>query len=425
MTASSRFLKSPALWIFLGTVLAIAVLVTLRPEPPRTPVTERASPVQVREVIPQSVNPQLRLLGEVESPRISTLTASIGAEVAKVPVLEGAVVTPEQLLVALAPQEAELVLRQAEADLANLQAQISQEQTRAGFDRETLAQQETLVAAARRTVERERRLQESDLTSELRLDEARASLARAELNLINQRLVIANKEARLDALQAQLARAEALRDQARLDLARAEIRAPFAGVVTEVAVSPGERVRIGDPMLTLYSADALEVRAQLPHRWLPTVREAIRNGRGLTATGIANGERYPLILERLSGRVSPGAGGVDALFRFAGTDPEGRRPVLGRTLDIILELPSVRNAISLPVSALYGTNQVFKVVDGRLQSVLVELRGDRFSANGQQILVQSDELVAGDRVITTQLPNAVSGLKVEVRDAAPAGEAGS
>lgn len=413
MAHLARLLRSPGLWILLVTVAVIAIIISLKPKPPRVQTPERAWPVQVREVQPQLLNPQLSLLGRVESPRTSTLTASIGATVDKVPAQEGEAVEEGELLLALDAQEAQLQLRQAEAELANLKAQIRQEQTRAEFDRQTLAQQQTLVAAARRTLEREQSLTQSNLTSEQRLDEARTSLAGAELSLISQRLIIANQQARLDALQAQLARAQALTDQAALDLARAEIRAPFPGIITAVSVSPGERVRIGDPILTLYALDALEIRAQLPQRWLPEVRQALQAGQ-LKAVAMAAGQRYPLRLERLSGQVNTGAGGIDALFRFAGDI--GADLAVGRTLDILLELPGVSEVMSLPVSSLYGTNQVFEVIDNQLQSVFVELKGERFTANGQEILVQSQALKAGDNVITTQLPNAVSGLKVQIRN---------
>lgn len=422
-----RMLKSPALWILLITIAVIAAMMAMRPEPPRVAPQERSWPVQTRTIAPQSLSPQLRLLGRVESPFTSTLTAGISATVDQVPVLEGALVAQNQLLVALDAQEATLLLRQAEADRGNLQAQINQERNRADFDRQTLAQQETLVAAAKRTLEREQRLTQSNLTSELRLDEARTNLASAELSLINQRLVVANQDARMDALKAQLARAEALVDQARLDLSRAEVRAPFPGVLTAVEASPGERMRIGDPILTLYAADSLEVRAQLPQRWLPQIRSVLAQEKQLDASAISGDSSYELALARLAGRVNPGAGGVDALFRFAGDAAaiamaETGGLALGRSLDIILDLPPVDNVISLPVSALYGTNQIFRVVDGRLQGVFVELRGDRFTEAGQQILVYSSELKDGDQVITTQLPNAVSGLRVDVRTAAPAEE---
>lgn len=415
-TAAKHFIRSPAILILAVTVLIIAALMLLRPQAPRIPAEEQSFPVQAREVVLQDINPQLRLLGQVESPWVSTLTASINAEVLHVPALEGARVPAGDLLVGLDPQDAELRLRQAQAELSNLQAQRLQEQNRARFDRETLAQQEALVGASQRTVEREQRLRDSDLTSEARLDDARANLARAELNLISQRLVVANKEARLEALESQLARAEALRDQARLDLDRAGIAAPFDAVVTAVQVSPGERVRTGDPLVTVYPGNALEVRAQVPQRWLGIIRSGLADSGQLHGFSIIGDERHLFALVRLSGQVNPGAGGVDALFRPKQTIPNTGL-VLGQTLDIILELPVAADVIAVPVAALYGTRQMFKVVDGRLASVQVEILGDRYATTGQQLLVRSDALGTGDQVVTTQIPNAVEGLKVELRQA--------
>ncbi|QCF25044.1 efflux RND transporter periplasmic adaptor subunit [Hydrocarboniclastica marina] len=413
-TAAKHLIRSPAILILAVTVLIIAALMLLRPQAPRVPAEEQSFPVQVRQVVLQDINPQLRLLGQVESPRVSTLTASINAEVLSVPALEGARIPAGDLLVGLDPQDAELRLRQAQAELSNLEAQRLQEQNRARFDRETLAQQEALVGAAQRTVEREQRLRDSNLTSEARLDDARASLARAELNLISQRLVIANKEARLEALESQRARAEALRDQARLDLDRASVEAPFDAVVTAVQVSPGERVRPGDPLVTVYPGSALQVRAQVPQRWLGIIRSALADSGQLQAFSTIGNERHLFALARLSGQVNPGAGGVDALFRPTQTTPDTSL-VLGQTLDIILELPVAEDVIAVPVAALYGTRQMFKVVDGRLASVQVEILGDRYATTGQQLLVRSDALGTGDQVVTTQIPNAVEGLKVELR----------
>lgn len=410
-----RAVRTPAVWILLTTILIITSLVLLQPAPPRVPAEEQSFPVQTETVRVQDLNPQLRLLGKVESPQVSTLTASINAEVLSVPAREGARVPEGALMVELDPQDAGLRLRQARAELASLEAQLQQEENRKAFDRETLAQQEALVSAARRTVDREKRLRESDLTSEARLDEARTRLASAELNLISQRLVIANQQARLDSLEAQLARAQALRDQASLDLERARIRAPFDALVTAVAVSPGERVRVGDALVTAYPAEALQVRGQIPQRWLGVVRRALTDDGELRAYSLVAGERYAFSLARISGQVNPGAGGVDALFHLReGTENDGL--VLGQTLDVMLELPPADAVIALPVAALYGTRQVFKVVEGRLVSVHVDIAGDRFTPDGQQqLLVRSGALHPGDQVVTTQIPNAIEGLKVEIR----------
>ena len=69
--------------------------------------------------------------------------------------------------------------------------------------------------------------------------------------------------------------------------------------------------------------------------------------------------------------------------------------------------------VALPVSALYRNDRVYVIEDDRLQSVLVTQVGEMLSEDGtMQVLVQSDELQAGDKILTTLLSNAMSGLKV-------------
>jgi len=50
-----------------------------------------------------------------------------------------------------------------------------------------------------------------------------------------------------------------------------------------------------------------------------------------------------------------------------------------------------------------------------MQGVAVERIGEKIGVAGEShILVRSAELEPGDKIITTQLPNAMDGLKVQV-----------
>jgi hypothetical protein len=72
--------------------------------------------------------------------------------------------------------------------------------------------------------------------------------------------------------------------------------------------------------------------------------------------------------------------------------------------------------IALPPAALYGTDRIYRVVDSRLESITVEHLGNRQSESGEHlVLVRSEKIVNNDLIITTQLPNAVSGMLVEVK----------
>ena len=89
---------------------------------------------------------------------------------------------------------------------------------------------------------------------------------------------------------------------------------------------------------------------------------------------------------------------------------------IGDTLEMTLELPAIEDVFSVPVSSIYGTNRIYRVENERLVAVKVEKLGGQYSDGRQFLLVRSDSLKPGDEIITTQLPLAVNGLKVEVRN---------
>ena len=82
-------------------------------------------------------------------------------------------------------------------------------------------------------------------------------LARHEANVRDH----ANRLARAEAGQK---RALAMREQAQVALDRTVIRAPFAGRLSAVHVSAGERVGPGTPVAAIFDVARLEIRAQIP-----------------------------------------------------------------------------------------------------------------------------------------------------------------
>ncbi|WP_404364634.1 efflux RND transporter periplasmic adaptor subunit [Marinobacter sp.] len=399
------------LLLVLVTALVIWLFATLKPTPPEKTAEERTWPVRVTTLESGALSPQLRLLGRVETPWRSTLTSAVTSNVEAIPVLEGQTVAAGDLIVRLEETEVALLLAQRQADVHELLAQKAVEQNQHQADRQALAREEALVEIAERALERERRLGESNLTSRARTDEARLALQNAELSLISRRLAVTNHQSRLQSLEARLQRARALVSQARLDLESTRVKAPFAGVVTAIEVSPGERVRGGETLASLYSTDRLEVRAQIPMNRIDPVREALTAGQPLTASVEVGEKQHELVLDRLSGQVNPDAGGIDALFRFRQAQPA---TALNRTLDLRLSLAPETDTFSIPVSALYDENTVYRITDSRLEPVQVELAGDRFVNGRQELLIRSPALDTGDRILITQLPNALRGLKVDV-----------
>ncbi len=402
----------PLLFIALAA-LTFQLLVASRPQPPSQPVPERTWSVATITAAAATHQPELTLYGKVEAPYMTTLSASVTAFVSAVNTAEGRQVAADELLVRLDPHDVNLLLAQRRAELDNVRARIAAERLRHQADQEALLIEQQLLALAERAVSRFENLARRQVGSENQLDDARRSYQQQALALSSRRLAIADHPHRLQQLLAELQRNAALLESAELDLARTRIQAPFAARIARLQVAPGDRVRSGDPLLSLYSLDRLEVRAQIPSRWLATIRSALARG-DLRAQARLEEQRVPLRLDRLAGEVDGGRAGVDALFAISGREA-ALEP--GRALTLSLRLPPVSNSFALPPQALYGVDRIYRVTDGRLEAVRVQRIGDRRSAAGEPlILITSDALRSGDRVLVTQLPNAIHGLRVKEAD---------
>ena len=68
------------------------------------------------------------------------------------------------------------------------------------------------------------------------------------------------------------------------------------------------------------------------------------------------------------------------------------------------------------MSSIYGTNRIYRIENERLAAINVEKLGGQIKQGKQFVLVRSEKLKSGDAIITTQLPHAVSGLKIEIRN---------
>ncbi|MCB1776796.1 MAG: HlyD family efflux transporter periplasmic adaptor subunit [Candidatus Competibacteraceae bacterium] len=399
--------------VILGLAAAgFMLLKATRAVTPPVTTQEKSWRVNAIAVTPERLTPNLRLYGTVEAPGKARIRAGVTADVAQVAVREGQTVAADALLVMLDARDLALNVRQRDADLREIKAQIVSEQARHAANLETLNREKTLLDLAKRAVTRARNLNTRKMISESALDEALQTVEKQALALNARQLEVDDHAARLAQIQARRARAEALRDQARLDLARARIAAPFAGRVMQTPVASGDRVRPGDLLLEMYPLGDLEIRAQIPFRTLPAVRAALARNQALSATATVDGRSVTAELDRLGGEAGQNSGGLDALFRII----QGAQWLTpGRVLTLQMDLPPEEAVVALPFEALYGLNRIYRLEDGRMAALTVERVGERRNADDQaQVLARSPDLRAGDRVITTQLPNAITGLKVEV-----------
>ena len=177
-------------------------------------------------------------------------------------------------------------------------------------------------------------------------------------------------------------------------------------------MSPGERVRPGEVLLEMYATDHIELRAQLPQRFISIVKHSLSQQFSLQAMVKTDNGEQVATLQRISGSMASGGHGVDALFMME--SDAAKTLTIGDTLEMTLVLPAIEDAFSIPVSSIYGTDRIYRVENDRLAAINVEKLGSQSRGGRQFILVRSDRLKRDDEIITTQLPHAISGLKVEV-----------
>ncbi len=402
------------LLILLAALLAFAALYATRPRSSPISPVEKAWPVAVETVRPANLQPRLTVYGRVETPRNATLTAAVAGDVNKLRVREGQNVRLDELLVEIDDSDYRLALAQREAELAEIEAQVEKENERYETDLASLEYEKSLLNLSRRAVRRAKELADTSVGSQAQLDEARQAEARQALAVTQRKLDIRNHSIRLAELEARRSKAQALRNRALLDLERTRISAPFAGRISRTEVATGDRVRVGDQLLEMYDTQALEVRAQIPTRYVNLISEALADGQRLQVTGTFGQRNIRAELDRLGGQVRRGSGGLDGLFRItAGAE----LLQVGRTLELALRLPEQHGVVAVPYEALYGTEQVYEMVDGRMRGIVVERVGEFRTRTGERrVLLRSPALAEGSQIIVTQLPNAVEGLRVRAAE---------
>ena len=254
--------------------------------------------------------------GRIATPARITVGAPLAATVLAISVREGDSVKPGQVLARLQADDADALVRQAAAALAEAEARLSQIATVGEpVAAQALAQAEANLHVARREAERSRQLVAQGFYSQSRVDDA----LRIETNARN---ALDTTRAQLRAQQRGGTEREAARarvDQARAQLANARARAalltltaPSAGTVLSRRAEPGDVTTAGKVLLELAEAGETRVYATVDEKNLRLL------ALGQKARGVADafpGTPFEAELYYLAPAVDPQRGTVEIRFR--------------------------------------------------------------------------------------------------------------
>jgi RND family efflux transporter MFP subunit len=272
---------------------------------------------------------------------------------------------------------------------------------------------------------------------------AQAKVAEAERTLIAEQAQVEQAESEWQALgegqasdltlhKPQLAEAKAKLQAARADLARArldrshcELRAPFDGRVLNRRAGLGQYLQAGATVARIFASDIAEIRLpigidQLAFLDLPQGSSTSVSPRGpaVTLSAEVAGKR-----QRWQGRIVRSEAALDQtsgqLYLIAEVEqpfrPSPDRPPLLNGLFVQAEIEGIlrEGVYALPRTALNGLQQA-KLADAgqRLEMRALEV----LRTESDRVIVKSG-LQPGDRVIVSELPVPVAGMRVNIAEA--------
>jgi membrane fusion protein (multidrug efflux system) len=206
---------------------------------------------------------------------IATISPKVSGYVAKVDVVANQQVKAGDPLVTLDDGDYRIAAEQAEAQIATQKLALSRFDAQIAGAKASLTQAEAQKEAYEATVRGAELTQKraSDLQSkafgtdasrdsaEVALDQARANLAGAEANIAAARSNITVLEAQRTEAESAIRSLELARDKANRDLGFTVLRAPYDGVIGNVAVQVGDLVSPGQRLAALVPVNQLYIDA--------------------------------------------------------------------------------------------------------------------------------------------------------------------
>ncbi|PST18762.1 HlyD family secretion protein [Mesorhizobium plurifarium] len=206
---------------------------------------------------------------------IATISPKVSGYVAKVDVVANQRVRAGDPLVTLDDGDYRIAAEQAQAQIATQRLALDRFDAQIGGARASLAQSEAQKKALEATVrgaelaqKRASELQSKSFGTDASRDSAQVALDQARANLAGAEANIAAAKANITVLEAQRLEAESTirslelaRDKANRDLGFTVLKAPYDGVIGNVAVQVGDLVSAGQRLAALVPTDQLYIDA--------------------------------------------------------------------------------------------------------------------------------------------------------------------
>jgi len=345
---------------------------------------------------------QVRGLGALKPEQIYWINAAVDSRVVRIVRRAGidAIKANDVIMVLSNPdleldaEKAEWVVKQDEANLANLKVKLESDKL---DQRASLAELESQYTQAKLTADRDLELTRLSLKSDLesRLSVNQANQFQNRVGLQKQRLDIADQSirAQIDAQEVVVQSSKAAYDLKRRQVDQLTIRAGVNGVLQEVDVEVGQRVPAGTVLAKVADPSKLKAVLQIPETQMKDVRI------GLDASVDTRNGVVPGRVIRIDPAAQNGTVGVDVAL--LGGLPQGARPEL--SVDGTIQIERLANVVYIdrPVSGEPdATIGLFKLDPDGKGASRVTVKLGRASVNTIEV---REGLKLNDRVILSDM----------------------
>jgi HlyD family secretion protein len=394
--------KRQALTIAIGVVVLAAVTFLVMRLKPAAPTVDR-SVVWTDTVKRGPMIRQVRGLGTLvpREDAIRQIPAQTEATVVRILTLPGSIVRPDTPLLELSdPQatqqalDAELSLREAKADLSNIQVKV---QSDLMAQKSAAATVNADYNQAQRQAKTDKALYSLGVISGLAYNgsQGKADELSTRNKLEEQTVDINEKaiESQLAVQQAKVAQAQAIYELKKQQLDALKVRAGISGVLTSLPLAVGQHVTMGTMLAEVEQPNQLKAQLKIPE----TQARDIQLGQPAsvdTHNGIADGT-----VSRIDPAVVNGTVTVDV--KLVGNLPDGARKDL--SVDGTIDLERLKDVLYVGRPAFgneESTISLFRMDQEGKGAVRVPVKVGRASVNAIQVLQGLHE---GDTVILSDM----------------------
>jgi len=404
-------------WGIVILVCGLSILTLMhvfRHEPARLPQKEKQWPVHAMTLPkPSSHTPHLFLYGKVDHSSLVQLSSAVSTSVQDVLVKEGDRVTSGQLLIQLDDHEFQLTKKIHQADLTHVKSELTSEQLNLDRLQHNIKHQKQLLDLVQASLERYQSLTGKKYVSQEELNVKQREFNLRSIQYKDSLHEIDQSHQQLVRLSSRIEKIQHQVDQDNINIDSCSIVTPVSGQITQLPTVVGEEVLSGHLLTEVMPTLNKEVHVIIPSIKVPLITKAINKGDRITAEWRSQSDVASLSLVRLTPYVAPGQAGQEAIFSV---DPEDAADfVMGTHAAVVINLPTVDNSFIVPESALYHQQQIYKIDDNRLRAVNVVVMGSIYQNKQRDYVIQTEELSPNQSILVSQIPQAVTGLKVSVK----------